>query len=72
MSTNNDNPEEVKKEKEKKKYMFFGYGAYPSTGDPSGFNTVNIRADAGIFDKLFEIFGVKEKPKKETGEEKTD
>ena len=52
--------------------MFFGYGAYPSTGDPSGFNTVNIRADAGIFDKLFEIFGVKEKPKKETGEEKTD
>lgn len=65
MSPNDDNPEEVKKAQ--KKYLWFGYGAYPGP-DPSAFNYVNIRADSGIFDRLLEIFGVKQKPKEESEE----
>jgi hypothetical protein len=63
MAPNDDNPEEVKKAK--KKYLWFGYGGYGGTGDTNAFQPVNIRADPGIFDKLFELFGVKEKPKQE-------
>jgi hypothetical protein len=65
MSYNDDNPEEVKKAKTK--YLWFGYGGY---GDTNAFQPVNIRSDPGLFDKLFELFGVKEKPKKEPEENK--
>jgi len=64
MSPNDDNPEE----KKKKKYLWFGYGGYGGYGDLNAFQPVNIRADPGIFDMLFELFGVKEKPKKEPEE----
>ena len=71
MSPNDDNPEEMKKAK--KKYLWFGYGDYGGYGvygNPNTFQPVNIRADPSIFDKLFEIFGVKEKLKKESEEDK--
>jgi hypothetical protein len=66
MSPNDDNPEEMKKAQ--KKYLWFGYGSYAAGGDPSAFHPTNIRAGTGIFDKLLELFGVKEKPKEETEE----
>ena len=69
MSPNEDNPEEMKKAK-KKKYLWFGYGGYGGYGDLNAFQPVNIRAEPGIFDRLFELFGVKEKPKKETDEDR--
>jgi hypothetical protein len=69
MSYNDDNPEEVKKAK-KKKYLWFGYGGYGGSGDTNAFQPVNIRADPGIFDKLFELFGLKEKTKEEPEENK--
>lgn len=62
MSPNDDDPREQKK----KKYLWFGYGGYSNYGEFGPTNPGNIRADPGIFDKLFEIFGVKEKPKKES------
>jgi hypothetical protein len=65
MSPNEDNPEEQKK----KRYLWLGYGGYRSL-EAGTFNPVNIRADPGIFDKLFELFGVKEKPKKESEADK--
>ena len=65
MSPNDDNPKE-----QKKKYLWFGYGSYGGIGDLNAFQPVNIRADPGIFDKLFELFGVKEIPKKEPEEAK--
>jgi len=68
MSPNDDNPDEVKKAK--KKYLWFGYGSYSGFPEVSPLNPGNIRADPGIFDKLFELFGVKEKPKKEPDEDK--
>ena len=63
MSYNDDNPEEVKKAKTK--YLWLGYGAYPGVGEHGSLNPVNIRADPGLFDNLFELFGVKEKTKEE-------
>jgi hypothetical protein len=68
MSPNDDNPEEVKKAR--KKYLWFGYGSYSGFPEISPINAGNIRADPGIFDKLFELFGVKEKPKKELEDDK--
>lgn len=67
MSPNDENPEE--REKKQKKYLWFGYGSY---GNEAGnaFQPVNIRADPTIFDKLLELFGVKEKPGKESEENK--
>jgi hypothetical protein len=59
MSTNDDNPEEIKKKQ--RKYLWFGYGSYSGPGEAGAFNPTNLRADVSIFDKLFEIFGVKEK-----------
>ena len=64
MSPNDDNPEEQKK----KKYLWFGYGSYSGFGDSGVFNSLNVRADPSIFDKLFELFGVKEKTKEEAEE----
>lgn len=66
MFLNDDNPEEVKKAKTK--YLWFGYGSYPGAGEGGAFNPVNVRADPGIFDKLFELFGIKEKTRKEETE----
>jgi len=65
MSPNNDDPEEKKKQK---KYLWFGYGSYSGPGEAGAFNPTNVRADPNIFDKLFEIFGVKEKTKEEPEE----
>ncbi len=65
MSPNDDDPREQKKTK----YLWFGYGGYGGFGDLNAFQPVNIRAEPGIFEKLFELFGVKEKPKKESEED---
>ena len=62
MSANDDDPEENKKKQ--KQYMWLGFGNYSGDGTQGPMNPGNMRADPGIFDKLFELFGVKEKPKK--------
>jgi hypothetical protein len=69
MSPNDDNPEEVKKAK--KKYLWFGYGSYSGLEDLGPLNPGNMRASPNIFDKLFELFGVKEKTKEESEQNKT-
>ena len=66
MSANDDDPEENKKKQ--KKYMWLGFGNYSGGATQGPINPGNIRADVGIFDKLFELFGVKEKASKETKE----
>ncbi len=66
MSANDDDPEENKKKQ--KQYMWLGFGNYSGDGTQGPMNPGNMRADPGIFDKLFELFGVKEKPKKESEE----
>ena len=52
--------------KKQKKYLWFGYGSY--LGETGAFQPSNIRADPSIFDLLFELFGVKEKPPKDNPE----
>ena len=69
MSPNNDNPEEVKKAQ--KKYLWFGYGSYSGLDALSPMNPGNMRAAPNIFDKLFELFGVKEKTNEEPEEKNT-
>ena len=69
MSPNDDNPEEVKKAKTK--YLWFGYGSYAGYGMTDPVDPGNIRAAPDIFEKLFELFGVKEKTKDEHPETKT-
>jgi hypothetical protein len=54
--------------KKQKKYMWLGFGDYSGDGLQGPINPGNVRASPGIFDKLFELFGVKEKDKKETEE----
>jgi len=66
MSANDDDPEENKKKQ--KQYMWLGFGNYSGDGTQGPINPGNVRADSSIFDKLFELFGVKEKPKKESEE----
>jgi hypothetical protein len=68
MSPNDDNSEEQKKKQ--KKYLWFGYGGYSGFGEFGPINPGNIRADPKIFDKLFELFGVKEKTKEKPEEDK--
>jgi hypothetical protein len=68
MSPNDDNPEEVKEAK--KKYLWFGYGSYSGLQGLGPMNPGNMRAAPTIIDKLFELFGVKEKTKEEPGENK--
>ena len=63
MSANDENPEENKKKQ--KKYMWLGFGNYSGGGTQGPINPGNIRADPGLFDKLFELFGVKDKAPKE-------
>lgn len=67
MPPNDDDPAEQKKKKQKK-YLWFGYGSYAPYGLTDPVDPGNIRAAANIFDKLFEIFGVKEKTKEEPEE----
>lgn len=66
MSPNDDDPEEVKKGKER--FMWFGFGGYPGWVDASAFHPINVSGDVGLFDKLLELFGVKEKPEEEVSE----
>jgi hypothetical protein len=66
MSPNDDHPAEQKK----KKYLWFGYGGYAGPGEAGAFNPANIRADPKIFDWLLELFGVKEKTRKETKQDR--
>jgi hypothetical protein len=68
MPASDREPEESKKEQ--KKYLWFGYGSY--SGEVSAFQPTNIRAEPNIFDKLFELFGVKEKHIKESKEDADD
>jgi hypothetical protein len=68
MSPNSDNPEERKKNQ--KKYLWFGYGSYSGLDGLSPVNPGNMRAAPNIFDKLFELFGVKEKTKEEPDDPK--
>lgn len=69
MSPNDDNPEEVKKNREK--YLWFGYGNYANYGFSDPINPHNIRAAPDILDKLFELFGVKKKTQAEPQDNKT-
>ena len=58
-----------------KKYMWMGFGTYSGGGVQGPINSGNVRADPGIFDKLFEFFGLKEKSQaenKEDAEEERD
>lgn len=66
MSPNDDNPEEVKKARER--YLWFGYGSYTNYGFSDPINPHNMRADPNILDKLFELFKVTEKTKEEPEE----
>lgn len=68
MSPNDDNPEEVKKAQ--KKYLWFGYGSYSGLDALGPMNPGNMRAAPNIIDKLFELFGVKEKTNQEPEENK--
>ena len=55
--------------KNEKKYMWLGFGTYSGGGVQGPINPGNIRADPGIFDKLFEMFGLKKKSKTENRED---
>lgn len=68
MSPNDDNPEEVKKAQ--RKYLWFGYGSYSGLDALGPMNPGNMRAAPNIIDKLFELFGVKEKTNQEPEENK--
>lgn len=67
MLASDHDPEE--NQKKHKKYLWFGYGSY--SGETGVFQPSNIRADPSIFDILFELFGVKEKPPKDNPENGT-
>ena len=49
------------KKQEEKKYMWLGFGNYSGGGLQGPINPGNVRADPGIFDKLFELFGLTKK-----------
>lgn len=70
MSPNDDNPQEVKKAQ--KKYLWFGYGNYGSFGAENSVGPQDIHVGPALFDKLFEIFGVKEKSKEKRPSERGD
>lgn len=58
--------------KKQEKYMWFGYGNYSGAGLQGPMNPGNIRAESGIFDKLFELFGLKEKAEKANKDDSED
>lgn len=73
MSTDNKHSDKHKKKEEK--YMWLGFGNYSGGGVQGPINPGNVRADPGIFDRLLELFGLKEKTKnenKEASEEERD
>ena len=49
--------------KAQKKYLWFGYGSYSGFPEINPLNPGSMRADPSIFEKLFELFGIKEKMK---------
>jgi hypothetical protein len=48
--------------------MWLGFGNSSGDASQGPINPGNVRASPGMFDKLFELFGVKEKDKKEAEE----
>ena len=66
MSTNKKNVEEHKNKQ--KKFMWLGFGNYSGDATQGPINPGNVRASPGMFDKLFELFGVKDKDKREVEE----
>ena len=73
MSPDNKNRNEGKKGKEQ--YMWLGFGNYFGGGVQGPINPGNVRADPGIFYKLFKLFGLRDNPKnttEEDGEEERD
>jgi hypothetical protein len=73
MSTHNKHSNKGKKKGEK--YMWLGFGNYSGGGLQGPINPGNVRADPGIFDRLLELFHLKEKIKyenKEDSEEERD
>ena len=52
-----------KSKKGNEKHMWLGFGNYSGGGVQGPINPGNVRADPGIFDVLFKLFGVKDKPK---------
>lgn len=67
MSTNSKFRDGDKKRKEK--YMWLGYGSYSGGGLQGPINPGNVRADPSVFDRLLELFGLKEKTKNENKED---
>lgn len=66
-----DKPREGSK-KGKENYMWLGFGNYSGGGTQGPINPGNIRADPGIFDKLFEFFGLKDKTSDANKEDSED
>ena len=67
MSADNRVRNENKKGKEN--YMWLGFGNYSGGGVQGPINPGNVRADPGIFDVLFKLFGLKDKQKNTTEED---
>jgi hypothetical protein len=67
MSTDNRHSDKGKKKEEK--YMWLGFGNYSGGGVQGPINPGNVRADPGIFDRLLELFRLKEKTKNENQED---
>ena len=49
--------------------MWLGFGNYSGGGLQGPINPGNVRADPSIFDRLLELFGLKEKIKNENKED---
>jgi hypothetical protein len=61
--------------RKKKSTCGWGFGNYSGGGVQGPINPGNVRADSSIFDRLLELFGLKEKTKnenKEASEEEWD
>jgi len=55
--------------KGKENYMWLGFGNYSGGGVQGPINPGNVRADPGIFDVLFKLIRMKDKPKNITEED---
>lgn len=66
MSTNKKDIE--KRKNKEKKFMWLGFGDYAGDGTQGPINPGNVRASPGMFDKLFELFGVKDRDKRDAEE----
>lgn len=67
MSIDNRHSGEGRKKAEK--YMWLGFGNYSGGGVQGPINPGNVRADPSVFDRLFELFGLKAKSKPEDQED---